>query len=519
MVMHNERPRRIRHILGDPPGFIRSGLLISFVFAAFAVSALWEGLSTGAPVPSSPHGDLKEECSLCHGSQSWVPAKISPKFDHAKYGFPLTGAHAQAPCSSCHTSLDFAKAATTCTDCHQDVHTGEMGEDCAGCHTSRSFIDRSQMEQMHQTSRFPLFGVHATLDCESCHTPGGQGNLSFVNQGAECVDCHMAQFQAATDPNHVDAGFSTDCARCHGSGTWHSVGFDHGATGFPLTGAHKSLACESCHAGGDYAAAQPQCISCHQDDYDNTTQPNHPASGYSLDCTTCHTTTGWEGAAFDHNATNFPLTGAHAALQCLSCHGDGVFSDKSTECASCHQADYDGTTDPNHAAAGYSLNCTTCHSTVSWDGATFDHNATNFPLTGAHTALACLSCHGDGVYSGKSTECASCHQSDYDNTTDPNHLAAGFPLDCAGCHNTSSWDGATFDHDSAYFHIYSGRHNGLWSSCADCHTNPQNYMDFTCFNCHPHDDQAKTDGDHRGMTGYAYDSQACYSCHHTGNGD
>jgi hypothetical protein len=300
------------------------------------------------------------------------------------------------------------------------------------------------MEQMHQVTRFPLFGAHAALDCESCHAAGGQGNLSFVNQSSECVECHLAEFRSTTDPDHVSAGFSTDCDRCHGPGTWRSVAFDHGATGFPLTGAHRTLACESCHAGGNYADADPLCISCHQDDYDGTTEPNHPAAGYSEDCTVCHSTVSWEGAAFNHNATNFPLTGAHVALQCLSCHGDNV-------------------------------------------------------------------------YSGKSTECASCHQDDYDGTTDPNHLAAGFPPDCAGCHTTSTWDGATFDHDGLYFSIYSGRHGGLWNDCADCHTNPQNFMDFTCFTCHPHSDQNKTDGDHQGRTGYSYDSQACYSCHPTGN--
>ena len=46
---------------------------------------------------------------------------------------------------------------------------------------------------------------------------------------------------------------------------------------------------------------------------------------------------------------------------------------------------------------------------------------------------------------------------------------AGFSTDCLLCHNMVTWLGATFDHDSEYFPIYSGAHRGRWSSCATCH--------------------------------------------------
>ncbi len=118
-------------------------------------------------------------------------------------------------------------------------------------------------------------------------------------------------------------------------------------------------------------------------------------------------------------------------MECLSCHGGGVYNGLPTACASCHQADYDATTDPDHDAAGFPVSCQTCHNTTQWDGAIFDHAQTDFPLTGSHIAQECLSCHGGGVYNGLPTACASCHQDDYDGTTDPDHDAAGFPLTCA----------------------------------------------------------------------------------------
>ncbi len=133
--------------------------------------------------------------------------------------------------------------------------------------------------------------------------------------------------------------------------------------------------------------------------------------------------------------------------------------------------------------------CQTCHTTTAWPGATFNHSQTSFPLTGSHVQQECLSCHGGGVYNGLSTQCASCHQSDYNGTTDPNHTAAGFPLQCQTCHNTTTWQGATFDHDSQNFPIYSGRHRDKWDVCTDCHTNATNYSVFSCLGCHPHSDK------------------------------
>ncbi len=59
-------------------------------------------------------------------------------------------------------------------------------------------------------SPFQLAGAHSALDCAECHSSG-------VYQGlpAECVDCHGDDHQQATDPNHLAAGFDTDCETCH----------------------------------------------------------------------------------------------------------------------------------------------------------------------------------------------------------------------------------------------------------------------------------------------------------------
>ena len=93
---------------------------------------------------------------------------------------------------------------------------------------------------------------------------------------------------------------------------------------------------------------------------------------------------------------------------------------------------------------------------------------------------------------------------------------AQFPTDCTACHSQNTWTPSTFNHDDMYFPIYSGRHEGEWNLCSDCHFNPNNYSLFSCIDCHEHDNQSQVDDDHQGVSGYQYNSNACYDCHPTG---
>jgi hypothetical protein len=308
----------------------------------------------------------------------------------------------------------------------------------------------------------------------------------------------------------VQAGFPHECNTCHTINAWRPSNFDH--TFFPLTGGHAGRTCSQCHANGVYHGTSPLCYSCHQADYEGTTDPNHAQAGFPHECNTCHTINGWGGANFDHSF--FPLTGGHAGRTCSQCHANGIYHGTSALCYSCHRADYEGTTDPNHVQAGFPHECNTCHTINGWDGANFNHSF--YPLTGGHAGRTCNQCHGNGVYHGTSTVCYSCHQADYQGTTDPNHTAAHFPTDCALCHTITVWGNGRFDHDGLYFPIYSGNHNRVWQTCADCHTSPTDFRVFSCILCHEHSNRSEVDGDHQGVAGYRYASDACYSCHPQG---
>jgi hypothetical protein len=341
----------------------------------------------------------------------------------------------------------------------------------------------------------------------------------FAGTPTDCVACHQAAYNRTSNPNHAAGGFSTRCQDCHQTAAWKPAALDHNRTRFPLSGAHTGLACERCHVGGRYAGTSTQCVACHDADYRRVTNPNHITAGFPTTCENCHTTAAWRPAALDHDATRFPLTGAHRGVACERCHPGGRYAGTSTQCVACHDADYRRVTNPNHVTAGFPTTCENCHTTSAWKPANLDHDRTRFPLTGRHRNVSCERCHPGGRYAGTATDCVACHRADYDGTRDPNHAAAGFPTRCDECHNTNGWDGANFDHDGRYFPIYSGKHRGRWSACSECHVNPGSYKNFECIRCHEHSNKSEVDHDHQGVGGYSYQSSACYHCHPRGTED
>ena len=457
------------------------------------------------------------DCMQCHDSETWLVDNI-PEL-HEANGFPLIGSHSNLSCVECHTSetaLRFDRIGNDCISCHQDDYastqnpnhtTAGYSTDCIECHNPLGFGWDS--ESINHDF-FPLTEGHDIPDCTQCHTTGNYSDAS-----PECVSCHQEDYMATQDPNHQTSGFSTDCASCHTTNPGWTPADIGNHDFFPLTLGHDIEDCTQCHTNGTYAGLSPECVSCHQSDYDQTNDPNHSTSGFSTDCVSCHTTNpGWTPATINHDF--FPLTLGHDIQDCTQCHTIGTYTGLSPECVSCHQSDYDQTSDPNHSTSGFSTDCVSCHTTnPGWTPATINHDF--FPLTLGHDIQDCTQCHSNGTYTGLSPECVNCHQDDYDQTNDPNHLAAGFPTDCVACHTTNpGWTPAEFDHDGQYFPIYTGKHRQgeAWDDCVECHANPASYADFTCFTCHGLNE---TNNDHSDVNDYEYVSTACLQCHPDGN--
>lgn len=142
--------------------------------------------------------------------------------------------------------------------------------------------------------------------------------------------------------------------------------FDHSTTGWALTGAHLTTACNLCHINNNYslAAANTACYGCHTADWNSTQTlggavPNHVSAGYPTTCDTCHTTTSWLGATFSH--TYFPIP--HHKSVCNDCHQVAT-NYASFTCINCHTQTAHQQTQTNQTHAdvnGYSYGPTTCY--------------------------------------------------------------------------------------------------------------------------------------------------------------
>ncbi|MCB2204042.1 hypothetical protein KQI65_04780, partial [bacterium] len=417
--------------------------------------------------PNHVAGGYDRDCTVCHEPVHWSPAT----FDHNLTAFPLQGAHAATPCTSCHES-GFGKLPTDCWSCHEQDYRavafpnhvdGQFSQDCMVCHNVNAW---SPADFDHSLTNFRLTGAHVRTACQSCHVGGQYSGLPL-----DCQGCHDEDYNRTSQPDHALVGFDRQCEECHNTEAWQPIermpiSIDHDKTRFPLLGAHRTTDCVECHAGLVFAGTPVECFACHEKDFNDAKNPDHVAGSFDRECTTCHNMDAWKPADFDHARTAFPLEGAHAAEPCVSCHVNGDYNITYVDCWQCHETDYNASTQPNHVSAQFAHECTTCHNTTAWVPSTFDHAQTNFPLTGAHASQACESCHIGGDYNITYTDCWQCHETDYNATTQPNHVSAQFAHECTTCHSTTSWVPSTFDHAQTNFPL-TGAH--ATQACESCH--------------------------------------------------
>lgn len=247
-----------------------------------------------------------------------------------------------------------------------------------------------------------------------------------------------------------------------------SIDFNHMKTGFPLTGAHARVECETCHVGGLFKGTPKDCAGCHSVGRRVLAQAKSVSHMPTTDtCDTCHTNTvSFIGARFNHL---------------------GV---QPKACATCHN----GLTAPakkvGHVAT--ILSCDSCHRTSSWIPAGFDHApplatcitchymggpgkaqdpSTHIPTLGQ----ACDSCHTNFItflgafydHAGQ-TQCATCHiTGQYGAKTKPSNHIPTASVTCDTCHVGTgfiSFAGSTMNHNAVLTTTCSTCHNGSYLS-------------------------------------------------------
>jgi hypothetical protein len=379
----------------------------------------------------------------------------------------------------------------------QSPHTNALSIDCSSCHNPVNWdVDPAKLEFDHSTTGFKLFGQHLAADCKSCHS-----TLVFNQVSSQCFSCHQ-------DVHQNTAGM--DCSKCHNSDSWivKDINRIHEVSRFPLLGAHLRADCIQCHTGYENLYFEPvsvECFSCHADNYNSTTSPNHIVAGFSTQCQECHSIISDNWAAENFNHDFFPLVGGHRISNCFSCHEQGNYEGLSTECYSCHQEDYEQVSDPNHLAGSFPTDCIQCHTINGWSPASIDHNTTQFPLTGAHINADCNSCHSQ-TFSGTPSACIECHREDFNATINPNHASLGISNECQTCHNTTAWIPSSFNHSLTEFELL-GEHALV--NCSSCHEGTTSGLNKECVSCHLDDYNASVNPNH---TALAIPTD-CQSCH------
>lgn len=131
----------------------------------------------------------------------------------------------------------------------------------------------------------------------------------------------------------------------------------------------------------------------------------------------------------------------------------------------------------------------------------------------------CSGCHNttkwddaefDHELIGKTVDnCVRCHEKD--RPTDELHANFKTGESCSACHSTKAWKPSTFEH-SKYF-VFDKDHP---STCSNCHEPGNNFKTYSCYNCHEHS-EAKISRKHlkEGIS----DFTNCVKCHRSSDKD
>lgn len=474
------------------------------------------------------HGRLRGDtnCNLCHrehlGRQYQIVQLDTRTFDHNATGWPLNGKHKETGCRECHTQQrksgrdSYLDASKECVSCHGEFHGRGVVvklDQCQQCHNSFGWKEmNAKIRFDHQrNTRYPLTGAHKDADCVDCHTQRterGQIKQFGPLQVSGCESCHK-------DPHPRGIFSGIACAECHVTQRFKDTSsFKHQQTGWPLKGAHAKQGCLECHKWAQWKPPSNACVSCHEDVH----RGQFPGSS----CGDCHGEYSFKRLTFNHDTqSRFPLIGKHRRVKCASCHPNGEYKPRPTECRACHE---------EHSPHGDQFGeaaCSQCHSPKGWGETHFDHSVTQFPLEGRHEDQPCYRCHPQGTeqVGQTSTACASCH-------TRTIHQGQFSGTDCGECHKGSlSWAIPFFDHSRSRFELKgkhfevpcdgchkAGHFKPIDTACANCHQNfHAGQLDAACDTCHVTDEWSLVPFDHNTRSEYPLEGLHqrvdCKQCH------
>lgn len=407
------------------------------------------------------------------------------------------------------------------------------------CSISSSQISPGKLSQYHEN-------LEGLSNCTKCHELGEEPTPE------KCFSCHVA-IKIRVDgnrgfhsSNEVRTSKCIDCHSEHNGREFELIhwkegtdNFQHSLTGYKMEGKHLGLNCRSCHQrvfinqenlspdetidfSRTFLGLSSFCISCHVGEHGDQLTDS---------CINCHSYYGWKPAAkFNHNETQYTLTGKHRDLDCSKCHPfqsvrrlkDNRVDKKENRdrnmkfsglefqnCTPCHQDIHQGK---------FGGECDNCHTTggfkTSKEGQ-FNHNLTDFPLYGKHKDVICTKCHVGGKMTDPLSyeKCTDCHF-DYHRGQFTNRPDKGA---CETCHTVDGFVPVNYTiemHQQSGFPL-TGSH--LAVPCDICHKKIMdsqgelyiqfNFPDLNCSGCHA--------DIHQGQVDKWLSMSGCKFCHST----
>ena len=388
-----------------------------------------------------------------------------------------------------------------------------------------------------QGSPGPMSRAHRNLssfpvDCNKCHEAG------FGVPDDKCLACHTHQplrrrIKAGKGFHATKEVKKKRCKSCHaehieeppGSGRgrrttidWRPFGgkrnFDHGLAGWPLEGTHRYTKCEKCHDKKypesklpTYLGARQECTTCHFG-----TEKRHGPGGTNphefkdvslTECQVCHSFANFAvqnlGATkFDHDKTDYPISGFHTRNKCVSCHEQNIkdftVQEDFNDCKGCHE-------DSHKSVISAKRDCNSCHNQkVRFRKTAFDHGReTRWPIRGEHKKNRCKDCHEIGSPPvAPQMNCVSCH-----NDVHKGRFGAET---CEGCHQEQGWVRMIYNHNAKTKFELTGKHEQ--AKCTSCHRfgierRFERFESTDCASCHRHQEA------HCGQFGM----ENCERCH------
>lgn len=284
--------------------------------------------------------------------------------------------------------------------------------------------------------------------------------------------------------------------------------FNHMTTGFQLTGAHATAACETCHVGGVFKGTPRDCEGCHAIGRRVVATPKHNAHIVTdAPCESCHfNASTFLGARYNH--------GTAKPGDCKTCHNGRVAESKhaghvvtNDSCDQCHRTSTWLPASWNHTGSQYSgQDCSVCHKA---GGSGRNYSASHLPMImdTVNFAGSCVACH---------TSYYSFYSAFY------NHAAAS-PLcqNCHGTYNTPRYTGV--QHPTSAIHpAMDALQPG--TACNACHKSISSFQAASydhvgataCTTCHNGTyESAGIRGKSPGHLPYLANATECSACHKT----